>query len=75
MTFKIVFVTLIKLVLINIVNSDRNNRVVNIEREPNHPPFDPNIYDEALDAEECAKQIQYLTLNDTLLMMTCKYLI
>ncbi|XP_026315722.1 O-acyltransferase like protein-like [Hyposmocoma kahamanoa] len=41
-----------------------------LEWEAKHPPFDPNIYEEVLDPELCAKQIQYLTLNDTLLLMT-----
>ncbi|XP_026315720.1 nose resistant to fluoxetine protein 6-like [Hyposmocoma kahamanoa] len=41
-----------------------------IERDPAHPAFDPNIYEEALDPELCAKQLEYLALNDTLLRMT-----
>ncbi|XP_026315721.1 uncharacterized protein LOC113227063 [Hyposmocoma kahamanoa] len=72
-----VYVSVTKMVSIKLVNklsvcmySDRNNRVVNIQWEPKHPPFDPNIYEEVLDSELCEKQIQYLTLNDTLLMMT-----
>ncbi|XP_026319621.1 nose resistant to fluoxetine protein 6-like [Hyposmocoma kahamanoa] len=40
------------------------------EWEPKHPPFDPKLYEEALHPELCAKQTQYLTLNDTLLLMT-----
>lgn len=57
----------------SIVKSEHNSRAVVIDREPGHPPFDPKIYEEALDPEQCAKQLEYLTLNDTFLMMTCKY--
>lgn len=36
-----------------------------------NPPFDPNIYEEVLNPEICAKQLKYLT-SDALLMMTCE---
>lgn len=68
----IIFVICSTLVLIDKVNSDEHTRA-EIERDVAHPPFDPDIYEEALDAEQCRKQIEYLTLNDTLLTMTCKY--
>lgn len=69
---KIVYVVLSTLVLTHKVNSDQNKRAIDIEWEAVHPPFDPNIYEEILDPELCAKQIEYLISNDTLLMMTCK---
>lgn len=59
--------------LMNIVKSEHNSRAVVIEWEPAHPPFDPKIYEEALDPVQCAKQLEYLTVNDTFLKMTCKY--
>ncbi|XP_026315715.1 O-acyltransferase like protein-like [Hyposmocoma kahamanoa] len=64
------FVVLSASVLIDKVNSDQNNRAIDVGWEAINPPFDPNIYEEILDAELCAKQLQYLILNDTLLMMT-----
>lgn len=64
MSINIIFVVLSSLVLIE---------ATVLEWDPAHPPFDPDIYKEALDPELCAKQLEYLTLNDTLLMMTCKY--
>lgn len=66
-----IFVLLSTLLLIDTVNSDQNNKA-HIKYENAHTSFDSNIYEEILDAEECRKQIQYLTLNDSLLMMTCK---
>ncbi|XP_026315723.1 nose resistant to fluoxetine protein 6-like [Hyposmocoma kahamanoa] len=67
--YKIIFVVFSTLVVTGKVNSDQHTRA-DIEWDVVHPPFDPNIYEEILDAEECKKQIEYLTLNDTLLMMT-----
>lgn len=63
MSINIIFVVLSSSVLIE---------ATVIERDPAHPPFDPNIYKEALDPELCGKQLKYLTSNGTLLM-TCKY--
>lgn len=73
MAIKLLGVVLSALVLIDKVNSDKNNKVVDVEWEAVHPPFDPEIYEDILDAELCTKQIEYLALNDTLLMLTCKY--
>lgn len=73
MSTKIIFVVLSILMLINIVNSDQNNRAIDIEWGAIHPPFDPNISDKILDPELCAKQMKYLIVNDTSLLMTCKY--
>lgn len=72
MSIRVVAVVFNTLVIINKVNSDENNKMIVIERESKHPPFDPNVYEEVLDIELCAKQIEYLTLNDTHLLMTCK---
>lgn len=73
MPIKIIYVVLGISILVNKVNSDRNKRTIDVGWEAVHPPFDPNIYEEILDAELCAKQIDYLISNDTLLMITCKY--
>lgn len=73
-SFKVTVLSLSILVFVDKVNSDENNRMIDIEWEPKHPAFDPEIYKEILDPVQCAKQLKYLTLNDTLLMMTCKYL-
>lgn len=73
MSIQIIIVILSTLMLFNIVKTDQNNRAIDIDWGAKHPPFDPNIYEEVLDAEQCAKQIKYLILNDTLLLMTCKY--
>ncbi|XP_026315718.1 uncharacterized protein LOC113227060 [Hyposmocoma kahamanoa] len=69
-SIRIIFVILNILVLIHIVNSDHNSRIMFITRDPKHPAFDPKIYEEALDSELCTKQIDYLSFNDTLLRMT-----
>lgn len=50
-----------------------NGSVHDLDLEAVHPPFDQSIYEEALDPEMCARQLQYLITNDTLLMITCKY--
>lgn len=73
MPIKITFVVLNIFILIDNIHSERSNRAIDVEWEPVHPPFDPNIYKEVLDPELCAKQTKYLVMNDTLLMMTCKY--
>lgn len=73
MSIRILYVVLSALVLIDKVNSDQNNRVIDIDWEAVHPPFDPDIYENILNAELCTKQIEYLALNDTLLSLTCKY--
>ncbi|XP_026315725.1 O-acyltransferase like protein-like [Hyposmocoma kahamanoa] len=70
MSIKFILVVVSTFILIGNVHSERSNRAINIEWDPAHPPFDPNIYEEVLDPELCAKQIQYLITNDTLLMMT-----
>lgn len=73
MPIPIVFVVLSIIVLIDQANSDQSNRAIDIEWEPIQPPFDPDIYEEILNPELCAKQIQHLIWNDTVLKMTCKY--
>ncbi|XP_026319605.1 O-acyltransferase like protein-like [Hyposmocoma kahamanoa] len=70
MSIRAFVAVLCALVFIDKANSDQNNRIINIEWEPKHPAFDPNIYEEVLNPELCTNQLQYLTLNDTLLMMT-----
>lgn len=72
MSIGVIFVALSGLVLIDKVNSDQNNRASEVW-EAAHPPFDPNIYEEILDPELCAKQIEHLASNDIPLMITCKY--
>ncbi|XP_026315616.1 O-acyltransferase like protein-like [Hyposmocoma kahamanoa] len=69
-SIRVIFVVFCAFVLTDKVGSDQNNRAIDIEWEEAHPPFDPNIYEEVLDPELCAKQIEYLTMNDTLLMIT-----
>lgn len=71
---KVFVVVLSTLVFIDKVNSDQNNRISDIDWDPKHPSFDPNIYEEVLDPELCTRQLQYLTSNDTFLMSTCKFL-
>lgn len=69
----IIFVMCSTLVLTDKVNSDQQTRA-EIVWDVRHPPFDPDIYKEILDAEQCTKQIENLTVNNnTLLTMTCKY--
>lgn len=50
-----------------------NGTVHDLDWDVRHPPFDPRIYEDALDPELCAKQLKYLATNDTILMATCKY--
>ncbi|XP_026315716.1 nose resistant to fluoxetine protein 6-like [Hyposmocoma kahamanoa] len=68
-SIKVIFVVLCTIVSIDKVNSQQNNRMIDTEWDTKHPPFDPNIYEEILDPVLCAKQLEYLILNDTLLMM------
>lgn len=63
----VVFV--LNVVLIKIINGT----VHDLDSEVRHPPFDQNIYENVLDPKLCAEQMKYLTTNDTMLMVTCKY--
>ncbi|XP_026315714.1 O-acyltransferase like protein-like [Hyposmocoma kahamanoa] len=56
--------------MVDKVNGNENNRAIDTKWEAKHPAFDPNIYEEILDPDLCTKQLEYLILNDTLLMMT-----
>lgn len=62
------------LIVLNIVLiKEVNGTVHNLDLEARHPPFEPRIYEDALDPELCSNQLTYLTTTDTLLMVTCKY--
>lgn len=58
------------IVLIKVINGS----VHELDIEASHPPFDQSIYEDVLDPEMCAKQLDYLIANDTILTLTCKYL-
>lgn len=61
-------------IILNIVLIKRINGTVHeLDWDIRHPPFDSRIYEDVLDPELCAKQLRYLTTNDTMLMATCKY--
>lgn len=59
----------LNVVIIKIINGT----VHDLDLKVRHPPFDQNIYEDVLDPELCAEQMKYLTTNDAMLMITCKY--
>lgn len=69
LTKQSVLVTLFNMLLIKIINGT----VHDLDLEAKHPPFDPKIYEDALDPALCAKQVRYLITDGTMLMATCKY--
>lgn len=64
-----VILIVFNVVLIKIINGT----VHDLDLEVRHPPFDPRIYEDVLDPELCAKQLEYLTTHNNILMVTCKY--